>query len=133
MDAEALFPSLDLKDILDGVWDLIINTDVPFGNIDIKEMLKYIAIMYTDDELRKHNLISVVPVRQTVIDGTDRGSPTIAFLDSDIYTRVKHGVKELGVPKWSWKGIKLPSILQKKWVIALTVMKAMETILTNHV
>ena len=57
LDAEALFPLLDLKDILDGVWDLIINTDVPFGNIEIKEMLKYIAIMYTDDELRKHNLI----------------------------------------------------------------------------
>ena len=71
LDTEALFPLLDLKDILDGVWDLIINTDVPFGNIDIKEMLNYIAIMYTDDELRKHNLISVVPVRQTVIDGTD--------------------------------------------------------------
>ena len=53
------------------VLDLIFNTNVPFGNIDIKEMLKYIAIMYTDDELRKHNLISVVPVRQTVIDGTD--------------------------------------------------------------
>ena len=72
-------------------------------------------------------------MRQTVIDGTNRGSPTIAFLDSDFYTRVKHGVKEQGVPKWSWEGIKLPSNLQKKRVIVLTIMKAMETILTNHV
>ena len=96
-------------------------------------MLKYLAVMYTEEELRNYHIISTLPTRQTVLDGTDRGCPTIAFLDTQTYTRTRHGVKESGVQKWSWDKAKPPSALQQKKIIGLTLMRAMETILTNHV
>ena len=88
---------------------------------------------YTEEKLRKHHLISTLQTRQTVLDWTNRGSPTLAFLDTQTYTRTRHGVKETGVQKWSWDKAKPPSDLQQKKIIALVLMKAMETILTNHV
>ena len=86
MDAEALFPSLALQDILQGIWNLVMESTVPFKSVNIQDMLKYLAVTYSEDELRKYNLIPVIPRRQTVLDGTSRGSPTIAFLETDTYT-----------------------------------------------
>ena len=61
MDTEALFPSLAMEDILLGIWDLIIHSDLKFNNINYSEMAKYIAITCDKDTVRKHNLVSVIP------------------------------------------------------------------------
>ena len=82
MDAEALFPSLDIGDMLQAVWNLIMNSDVTFCNIDVCYMAKYLNIMYTREVLAKCNVISCIPRRQTEIDGISRAKPGIAFLDS---------------------------------------------------
>ena len=46
MDAEALFPSLNIKDILKGIWNLIMETDIKIVNVDVMEMAKYLAVSY---------------------------------------------------------------------------------------
>ena len=48
MDAEALFPSLHLKYILDGIRTLIEESSLEFNNIDYKEVTKYVSIMYPE-------------------------------------------------------------------------------------
>ena len=57
MDAEVLYPSLNLEDILQGIWDLVLHGEARLNNLDIKEVAKYIAIVYTKDELRRHKVI----------------------------------------------------------------------------
>ena len=55
--------------------------------------------MYNKDELRKYGVVSYLPERQTVIDGTDRLKPGLAYLDSDTYTHTVNGVRTTGVNK----------------------------------
>ena len=64
MDAEALYPSLDIEDINDSVWQLVMKSNIDFQHIDIETITKFVAVMYSKDELRKHQVISIVPKRQ---------------------------------------------------------------------
>ena len=73
-----------------------------------------------------------MPKRTTVLDGHQRRTPTLAFLDTDTYTRHKDGIREQNVNKWNWEGVRQPSIHQKKRLVSMAVMKVMETALTNH-
>ena len=86
MDAEALYPSLALKDILDSIWTLVTTSDLQFKNINTKELGKYLAVMVDEDILKKHKVISSIPRRQAVIEGRGRRKPTLAFLDKSTYT-----------------------------------------------
>ena len=74
-----------------------------------------------------------MPVRQTELDGTDRGKPGLAYLDTDTYTRTINGVRTKGINKWVWNKAKKPSALQRKKLIALSLMSAVKTVLENHV
>ena len=65
MDAEALFPSLDHEDILQVIWNLIMETEVTIANVNLSECIKYVYIMYTREELVKHCVVSCMPSRQT--------------------------------------------------------------------
>ena len=109
MDAAALFPSLKIKDILQGLWRLVMDTTQALDNIDIKEIAKYIAVIYDEDEHRKQNIISCLPRRQVELDGTHRRHPTLAYLDTDTYTRTRQGIRERDVPKWNWDKVRSPS------------------------
>ena len=60
---------------MDGVWDLITTLDLEFNNIDYQEVAKYVAVMCDSATIKKHNLLCVIPERQTVLDGTSRKSP----------------------------------------------------------
>ena len=79
MDAEALFPSLDHDDILQSIYNLIMNTEVKIPNVNMSECIKYVYIMYTKEELAKYCVISCMPKRQTELDGTDKGKPSLAY------------------------------------------------------
>ena len=129
MDAEALFPSLDLNNILEGVWTLIMESDLQFNNIDYKEVCKYLTVVCDKDTFKKHNLLSVIPKKQTDLDGTSRREPTLAFLDTETYTRVKDGISEKYVPKWNWTGVKAPTRLPGKRLVALALMEVIRTTL----
>ena len=50
MDAEAMYPSLVISNILDRILNLILNSDTDFKEVDIKEIGKYIKVMYTKEE-----------------------------------------------------------------------------------
>ena len=66
------------------------------------------------------------------IDGKCRKEPTIAYLDSDTYNRIRRGVIEKGVPKWNWSKTKEPSKLQRKKMVAMAMMVTVRNILENH-
>ena len=40
MDTEALFPSLALKDILGGIWNLVTESSLEFKDVDLNEVSK---------------------------------------------------------------------------------------------
>ena len=69
--------------------------------------------MYKCEELVKNKIISCIPRRQVEIDGKSRREPSIAYLDSDTYSRTRRGVIEKGVPKWNWSITKEASKAQK--------------------
>ena len=121
MDAEALYPSIHIEDIMDGIMDIVTSAPIDFKNVNIDEMLKFVVIMYSEEEITQHKLQNVVPLRQVNIDGTTRGKPTLAYLDSDTYTRISNGKKELDVQKWIFKSRK-PTRIQKRKIIALVLM-----------
>ena len=92
---------MDIKDIKGSVWKLVISSDINFDHIDLQELTKFIAVMYSKNNLRKHQVISTVPIRQVDIDGTNRRPVTIAYLDSDTCDRTVNGQTEKNVQKWS--------------------------------
>ena len=91
MDAEALFPLLALEDIMQGIWRLIMESHFTYKNIDYREMALYIAVMYKREKLVKQHIVSHIPVRQVTLDGTERGEPTLSYLDNPKYTRDING------------------------------------------
>ena len=133
MDAEALFPSLGLADILKGIWRLITESEIQFNNLNISEISKYLAITYSKEEITKHGIEGCIPVRQIILDGTQRSEPTLAYLDSDVYTRVENGEKNRNTAKWVWTEVKIPTKKQRKIMVALALMEATKTLLQNHV
>ena len=64
-----------------------------------------------------------------MIDGTSRKSPTLAFLDTDTYTRINKGKPEKNVQKWNWTGKRKPSRLQRKLLFGLALMEIVKTTL----
>ena len=38
MDAEALYPSLNIEDIMTGIWELCIETDLDLNKFDYREL-----------------------------------------------------------------------------------------------
>ena len=131
MDAEALYPSLDMEDMLQSVWNLVMNTDISFCNIDIRYMAKYLYIMYSREVLVKCKIVSCIPKRQTEIDGTAKTKPTIAYLDSDYYYKTVNG-ERVKTYKWNWDRVRNPSELQKRKMIALTLIMSKKTVLSNY-
>ena len=129
MDAAALFPSLNMKDILSGLWRLVLETPMSLLNVNMKEIGKYLYIMHTRDELVKHRVISCIPKRQVDIDGTARRAPTLAYLDNETYDRDMGGSVEKGIPKWNFEGVKKPSESQRGRMIALTLSITIKNIL----
>ena len=122
MDAEALFPSLGLADILKGIWRLITESEIQFNNLNISEISKHLAITYSKEEITKHGIEGCIPVRQVILDGTQRSEPTLAYLDSDVYTRVENGEKNRNTPKWVWTEVKIPTKKLRKIMVALALM-----------
>ena len=132
MDVAALNPSLHLEDILESIWNLVTTSDLSFQEVDMDVIRKYVAIIYPPEELAKHHLKSTIPTRQVVLDGRERIRHTLAYLESDVYSRTTAGTIEHDVPKWNWSKARVPSKIQKKKLIALALMAIMKTVLEKH-
>ena len=99
MDASAPFSSFHLLDVLDGIRRLVMDTSLELENLDFKEVVKYLVVSCDIGDFQKVNIVSCLPNRQVEIEGTARNRLTLAFLDSDYYTRSVNGRKEKNVPK----------------------------------
>ena len=91
MDPEAVLPILGLTDILKGIWRLVTESEIHFNKLNMSEISKYLAVTYSKEEITKQGIEGCIPVRQVILDGTQRSEPTLAYLDSDVYTRVENG------------------------------------------
>ena len=69
----------------------------------------------------------MIPTIQTVLDGTNRRDPTLAFLDTDTYTRTSNGRIKKDIQKWNWTNKRKPSSLQKKCLLVLALMEVIRT------
>ena len=112
--------------------DIVASSPIEFKHVNIFEMTKFLHVMYTEEQLKKHGVEKNIPDRQVELDGKVRQKPTIAYLDSDVFTKTVNGVKINDVQKWTDNGRK-PSQKQRRKIIALTLMAATKTILQNHI
>ena len=65
-------------------------------------------------------------------DGTTRREPTLSYLDTDTYSRVRMGVKEKDIPKWIWDKVKEPSEAQRRRMVALSICTVARYTFENH-
>ena len=118
-DVKALYPSLDWKEIVRIVGEILEETEVDFSDVDYKALGKYLAVHLSPEEIERNNLISVIP-RKVIPRKVG-----MAFLDKDL--------DKDGNEKWDWKGKrKVPTNLQKKKMVARTLEVAIYTLLSNH-
>ena len=53
-------------------------------------------------------------------------------MDKDTFTRSSRGNKEVNIEKWVWEGVKKPSDLQERKMVALTLMAVASHVFQNH-
>ena len=75
----------------------------------------------------------MIPTSQTVLDGTNIRDPTLAFLDTDTYTRTSNGRIEKDVQKQKRTGKRRPSSHHMKRLLALALIEVIRTTLGNHI
>ena len=56
MDTAALYPSLHIDDIMDGIMDIVASSQIEFKHVNIFEMTKFLYIMYSEEELKQHGV-----------------------------------------------------------------------------
>ena len=76
MDVKALYPSLDIDDMLEAV-------TVKYKDINCKELSTYLAIMVAKEELSERSLLEHIPRRTVEMEGRQRTVP--AYLDFTWY------------------------------------------------
>ena len=67
--------------------DIVASSPIEFKHVNIFEMTKFLHVMYTEEQLKEHGVDKNIPDRQVEVDGKVRQRPTIAYLDSDVYTK----------------------------------------------
>ena len=52
MDALALYPFPDLQDVIKSIWKLITTSRLQFKNVNMIDVRKNVAFMYSEEEMR---------------------------------------------------------------------------------
>ena len=130
-DVKALYPSLDLEDVLEAVEKVVIESEYEFQNVDEKEMAKYLKIVVTKEELERRGLLGHMPRRRVEVEGRTRGVVTIAYLDTDNYTSTDKGKKSIK-EKWMWEEWTPPGQQERKVMVALLLREQVKVMMTNH-
>ena len=65
-DVEALYPSLEALEVVEIIYNAVMETKVKFDNIDWLEAWKYIALISSEQECRLGPLRRVLPKRRHV-------------------------------------------------------------------
>ena len=115
MDVRALYPSMEWDEIEKAVRELVETSEKQVEEVDWNELGKYLAVMMSEDEIRKEKLKTAIPRRE----GESNRKITIAYLCNKQYEN-------------KWIPAKQPSQMQKKRMVAITVAKAVRTCIENH-
>ena len=65
MDVKALYPSMKWREIVESVRELVEKSDLKVENVNWREATKYIAVMYTPEEIEEEGLTAVIPTRES--------------------------------------------------------------------
>ena len=68
MNVDALFPSMNLEDVLDTIRELFLDTDLQVKVEDDKLLAQYLTVLVSKEELAERGLAGVIP-RRTVEEG----------------------------------------------------------------
>ena len=86
-DVRALYHSLDIDETIKIVFEAMMESEVKFDDVDIKDVAKYIAISMSQEDQRKLSIISCIPDRVVELEGEVKGEVGMAYLDSEYLSR----------------------------------------------
>ena len=113
MDVKALYPSMKWSKIIKAVMELIENSKMKIENVNWREISKYIAVMFTPEEIEGEGLTLVIPNRES------KRAVTINYLQSS-----KNDEK--------WSKARKPGVRQEKKMLAMVISKGVELVMSNH-
>ena len=116
MDVKALYPSMDWKEIITSVKEMIKNSKDEVKNVDYEEVGKYLAVTMTKEEITKEGLTEVIPERKIE---TGR-QISVAYLCN------KNNVEK-------WKKTRKPGNRERKKMVALAVAEGIRACMSHHV
>ena len=116
MDVKALYPSMEWKEIITAVKELVENSEEEAKNVNYEEVGKYLAVTMTRAEIEREGLDDVVPERK-VETGREI---TVAYLCNKANEE-------------KWKTTKTPEKEQRKKMVALAVAEGVRVCMSNHV
>ena len=65
MDAKALFPSIEIERSAEVVFDLMMESDIIYQNINDDEITRYAAVVLDKELIQKHELQDYIMVRKS--------------------------------------------------------------------
>ena len=63
-DVVSLYPNLDVDMVVERIKDEVMRTDLKFSSIDYLEATRYLALNWSEDEVRRSDLRRVLPTRR---------------------------------------------------------------------
>jgi hypothetical protein len=96
-------------------------SDIEFQNVDYEEVMKYLAVQLTKDEVKEMKIEDVLPSKTR---GKNR-KVGVAFLDTDKYPDKSD--------KWSWAGKREATREEKRRMLARTIGIMIKLVMNNHV
>ena len=132
MDVHALYPSLDLEDILEAVMAMVENTELSLEDVDSQYLATYLAVMVSKTELEEKGLSRHIPRRTVELEGKQKAAPTIAYLDSSWYYSSTKGKGRARKEKWNWEQWQEPGQVERKVMVALMLREQVRVLVTNH-
>ena len=63
-DVKGLYPAMSRKQSMLSVIEMIENSGVVVKNVNVEEAVRFIAVMFTPEEIKKHGLENVIPARE---------------------------------------------------------------------
>ena len=116
MDVKALYPSMEWKEILTSVKELIVNSKEEVEGVDYIEVGKYLAVTMSREDIRREGLANVVPERK---EETGREISVAYLCNKDNAGK--------------WKTARKPGVRQRKKMVALAVMEGVRACMSHHV
>ena len=133
MDVDALYPNMDKEDMVQAVEELFMETMVEVEGVQVKELVKYLAVTYTKEELEARGLSNHIPRRTVEVEGRGKQAPGIAYLDTDIYVSRVRGEGQARKEKWNWDLWQPPTMERQRERVAMLISKQVEVGVSNHI